>query len=68
MSSNFETPAQPEPADYVNDIPDWYSAGANSGSPWPKESRWRCGGADDHWLETNWVRKHLQRAPDTALG
>ena len=39
MSDNSETPAQPEPADYVNDIPDWYSAKAESGSPWPPESR-----------------------------
>jgi uncharacterized protein YjbI with pentapeptide repeats len=33
MSSDAETPAPPEPADYVNDVPDWYSA------PWPPERR-----------------------------
>jgi uncharacterized protein YjbI with pentapeptide repeats len=33
MSHNVETPAPPEPADYVNDVPDWYSV------PWPQERR-----------------------------
>jgi uncharacterized protein YjbI with pentapeptide repeats len=33
VSRSPETPAQPEQADYVNDVPDWYSAA------WPPERR-----------------------------
>lgn len=39
MPDNSGAPAQPEPVDYVNDIPDWYSAGADPDSPWPPENR-----------------------------
>lgn len=56
MSSDSETPAPPEAADYVNEIPHWHSAEGEPGLPWPQESRCQHVFHTDAQYHDRWVR------------